>query len=247
MVLTCRTFSWWGALVIVLIFGVNLKSNMSRRATHACGSSKAVADGAVIWSTLSSVSSRAPRYSFGTTIALPFLANVHRRQYRIPYKNARGEQVVSGGWSQIVQKGVALDSEVVCRRPYVQLHTTPDPNLELFTADLLAYSGENTPEWARDPFGNLASGFQEACTIRANLQHLEGALVSAMGKHGSRYWTLQFDICIRFGGTELESYLEWEDNVGIFDSYMPLETDNKKQGIKRTGPVSIVPQDTIDL
>ncbi|KAF8754983.1 ATP binding [Rhizoctonia solani] len=192
--------------------------------------SKAVADGAVIWSTLSSVSSRAPRYSFGTTIALPFLANVHRRQYRIPYKNARGEQVVSGGWSQIVQKGVALDSEVVCRRPYVQLHTTPDPNLELFTADLLAYSGENTPEWARDPFGNLASGFQEACTIRANLQHLEGALVSAMGKHGSRYWTLQFDICIRFGGTELESYLEWEENVGIFDSYTPLETDNTAFG-----------------
>ncbi|CAE6415064.1 unnamed protein product [Rhizoctonia solani] len=192
--------------------------------------SKAVADGAVIWSTLSSVSSRAPRYSFGTTIAIPFRANVHRRQHRVPYANARGEQVVSGGWSQIVQKGVALDSEVVCRRPYVHLHTTSNPDLELFTVDLLAYSSENKPEWARGPHGDLSPGFQEACTIRANLQNLEGALVSAMGKHGSRYWTLQFEICIRFGGTELESYLEWEEN-----------------GIKRTGPASIVPQDSIDL
>jgi hypothetical protein len=64
---------------------------------------------------------------------------------------------------------------------------------------------------------SLSPGFQEACKIRANLQNLEGALVSGMGKHGSRYWTLQFDVCIRFGGTEIESYLEWEENVSLFD------------------------------
>ncbi|KAF8695037.1 ATP binding, partial [Rhizoctonia solani] len=179
--------------------------------------SKAVADGAVIWSTLSSVSSRAPRYSFGVTVTVPFLTDIHRRQHRFPYTNARGEQVVSGGWSQIVQKGVALDSEVVCRRPYVRTYKTSNPDLELFNVDLLAYSSENTPEWGRDPYGNLAPGFQEACKIRANLRNLEGALVSATGKHGSRYWTLDFDVCIRFGGTELESYLEWSENVSIAD------------------------------
>ncbi|KAL5632506.1 hypothetical protein ACGC1H_005453 [Rhizoctonia solani] len=188
--------------------------------------SKAVADGAVIWSTLSSVYSRAPRYSFGAAIAIPFIPGIH--QMRKPYTSARGQQMVSGAWSQIVQKGVALDSEVVCRKPYAQLYKSATPDLELFTVDLLAYSGDDVPEWAHDPRKKLRPGFQGACTIRANLKNLEGALVSGMGKNGDRYWTLHFTVCIRFGGTELESYLEWEEN-----------------GVKHTGPVSLVPQEIL--
>ncbi|CAE6368533.1 unnamed protein product [Rhizoctonia solani] len=189
--------------------------------------SKAVADGAVIWNMLSSVYSRAPRYSFGAAIAVPFLPGIH--QMRVPYTSARGQQMVFGAWSQIVQKGIALDSEVVCRRPYAQLYASATPDLELYTVDLLAYSGEDVPGWAYDPNRSLHSGFQDACTIRANLKGLEGALVSDVGRNGTRYWTLRFNVCIRFGGTELESYLEWEEN-----------------GVKRTGPVSLVPQD-VDL
>lgn len=29
------------------------------------------------------------------------------------------------------------------------------------------------------------------------------------------YWRLYFDICIRFGGTELEAFIEWEENVRL--------------------------------
>ncbi|CAE6478927.1 unnamed protein product [Rhizoctonia solani] len=138
--------------------------------------SKAVADGAVIWSTLSSVYSRAPRYSFGAAIAIPFIPGIH--QMRVPYTSARGYQMVFGAWSQIVQKGVALDAEAVCRKPYAQLYKSANPDLELFTVDLLAYPGDDVPEWAHDPSKKLCPGFQDACTIRANLKNLEGALVS---------------------------------------------------------------------
>ncbi|KAH7336869.1 hypothetical protein B0J17DRAFT_718783 [Rhizoctonia solani] len=191
--------------------------------------SKAVADGAVIWSTLSSVYSRAPRYSFGISIGLPFKPKVHLLQGRVPYMEANGEQIVSGGWSQIVQKGVALDSEVVCRSSYVQWYTTATPYLELYTIRLLAYSGTNAPDWAHNSSGGFCPGFQDACMIRANLKQLEGALVYGVGARGARYWTLNFEVCIRFGGTELESYLEWKEN-----------------GVTRRGAVSLVPQD-IDL
>ncbi|CAE6449773.1 unnamed protein product [Rhizoctonia solani] len=207
-------------------FKKRYESRGSRITLTNDSTSKAVADGALIWSTLSSVYSRAPRYSFGIHIAIPFLSNVHSRQGRSSYIDASGEAMVSGAWSQIVQKGVALDSEVVCRSPYVQHHSTGTPDLELFTVNLIAYSGEGTPEWVHSPNGSLCSGFQRACTIKANLKNLEGALTSATGRHGSRYWSLNFDVCIRFGGTELESYLEWNEH-----------------GIKRTGPASIVPQE----
>ncbi|QRW20316.1 heat shock protein 70 kDa 12B [Rhizoctonia solani] len=189
-------------------------------------SSKAVADGALIWSTISSVHSRAPRYSFGIKILVPFLSHIHTRQGRVSYTDADGEEVVSGGWSQIVQKGVALDSEVVCRRRYHCRYSTGTPYLEVFTIDLISYSGDGTPEWVNSPNGSLCPGFRTSCTIKANLKNLEGALTSATGRHGLRYWSLSFEVCIRFGGTELESYLEWEEH-----------------GIKRTGPASIVSQE----
>jgi hypothetical protein len=75
------------------------------------------------------------------------------------------------------------------------------------------------------------------------LKNLEGALVASTGARGSRYWTLGFDICIRFGGTELESYLEWQEHVSIFVPSPWLAIDQYYQGIKRTGPVTIVSQD----
>ncbi|CCO34363.1 hypothetical protein BN14_08461 [Rhizoctonia solani AG-1 IB] len=198
------------------------------RITHNTNdsNSKAVADGALIWSTLSSVHSRAPRYSFGIDVLTPFLFGTHSLQGRVPFVHLTGEQMVSGAWSQIVQKGVALDSKVVCRRSYVRQYSTGRPSLEFFNKELMAYSGEGTPEWAYSPNKTLYPGFRVSCTIRANLKKLEGALVSATGRNGTRYWSLSFEICIRFGGTELESYLEWEEH-----------------GIKRTGPASIVSQD----
>ncbi|CUA72499.1 Heat shock 70 kDa protein 12B [Homo sapiens] [Rhizoctonia solani] len=191
--------------------------------------SKAVADGAVIWSTLSSVYSRAPRYSFGTDASTLFSPFLHGRLSRVPYTCVSGEEMVSGVWSQIVQKGVALDAEVVCRESYRHLYATAHPDLELYTFDLLAYSGDDKPEWALSPSGAMLPKFQNACTVRANLRNLQGALKSDIGPHGSRYWTLNYDVCIRFGGTELEGYMEWEE-----------------AGVTRRGPVTIISQE-IDL
>jgi hypothetical protein len=61
----------------------------------------------------------------------------------------------------------------------------------------------------------LLGGFQKSCTIAADLNNLSGALEPRIGAHGSMYWRLYFDVCIRFGGTELEAYLEWEENVSL--------------------------------
>ncbi|CCO31393.1 hypothetical protein BN14_05434 [Rhizoctonia solani AG-1 IB] len=173
--------------------------------------SKAVADGAVIWSTLSSVYSRAPRYSFGTDASRTYLPFIHDRQGRAPYTCVTGEEMVSGG--------VALDAEVVCRESYRHLYASPNPSLELYTLDLLAYSGDDKPEWALDAADEILPGFQRSCTVRANLKNLQGALKSSIGINGNRYWTLNYDVCIRFGGTELEGYMEWEEKVSIVDPY----------------------------
>jgi hypothetical protein len=61
--------------------------------------------------------------------------------------------------------------------------------------------------------GTLVNGFRNVCQITADLSNLSGALERKDGQSGKTYWYLGFDVCIRFGGTELEAFLEWKEFV----------------------------------
>ncbi|KAH7325425.1 hypothetical protein B0J17DRAFT_681320 [Rhizoctonia solani] len=168
--------------------------------------SKAVADGAVIWSIISSVASRAPRYSFGaicTRISLPW---VEGRQGRKMYLGAHGMPVIPGAWSQVAHKGVALDAEATYREAYTNSYRTENPDLKSLSMDLYAYAGNDVPDWAWDKNENLLPKFRKVCTISADLRGLEGALERKVGLRGSDYWELEVSVCMRFGGTELEAF-----------------------------------------
>ena len=60
--------------------------------------------------------------------------------------------------------------------------------------------------------GNLAHGIEDVCTISADLSGLSGALEQRWGSDGA-YWRLDYKIGIQFGGTELQAYLEWTEDV----------------------------------
>jgi hypothetical protein len=63
-----------------------------------------------------------------------------------------------------------------------------------------------------DLIDDLIPGFKQMCSVQADLSGLRGGLVQSMGTKGY-YWTLNFDIGIRFGGTELEAFIEWKEGV----------------------------------
>ncbi|KAJ1303451.1 hypothetical protein OPQ81_011640 [Rhizoctonia solani] len=229
-----RTFSWLGDLVIVPIFEANSRNDMSHevRGLH---------------SPMIQRQKLSPMVQSSGVLLAVFILVLHDTRLeplllprsslvftadsgRTSYMNAKGEPVVS--WCMVSDSpkgsGLGLRSGMP-KIIHSTLYDCESPDLELFTVELLAFLGEYTPEWAYDPHNDLCPGFRDSCTIRANLRNLEGALTSGTGRHGSRYWSLDFDICIRFGGTELESYIEWEE-----------------RGIKRKGPVAIISQE-IDL
>ncbi|CAE6431486.1 unnamed protein product, partial [Rhizoctonia solani] len=112
---------------------------------------------------------------------------------------------------------------------FSQAFDSPRPDLNYFEISLISYSYDGEPMWAKDKRGVWANGFQNCCIISANLATLSGALEPKVGANGSKYWRLYFDVCIRFGGTELEAYLEWEEN-----------------GITRTSALTIIPGDPIE-
>lgn len=65
----------------------------------------------------------------------------------------------------------------------------------------------------KQPLGNLAAGFQKICVVSANLDNLRSALARNVAPNGLAYWSLSFNVCIRFGRTELEAFLEWTEGV----------------------------------
>ncbi|CAE6446619.1 Heat shock 70 kDa protein 12A OS=Homo sapiens GN=HSPA12A PE=1 SV=2 [Rhizoctonia solani AG-1 IB] len=192
-------------------------------------SSKAVADGAIIWNSTSSVVGRAPRSSFGIETSMRYNSGNPDHQGRDVITCPSGNQKVSGIWSQIAAKGITLDARAVARESFSQAFNTPTPDLSNFEVTLISFSNNGEPMWARDKRGVLANGFQNSCTISANLTNLSGALEPRIGVQGNKYWRLYFEVCIRFGGTELEAYLEWEEG-----------------GAAHTGDVTIVPEDPVD-
>ncbi|GAB1528561.1 hypothetical protein RhiTH_011755, partial [Rhizoctonia solani] len=192
--------------------------------------SKAVADGCVIWNTLCSVTSRTPRRSFGMTCATAILPWMPEAEGRTVFIGPQGIPLTPGKWVQIIQKGVPTDAESTFRTTFHRSIMEDNPTSITLSTEILTYSGDDEPIWAKDPKGALNPGFEKLCTITAQLWDLEGAMEKKTGLTGIDYWDLAADICISFGTTELQAHLEWEKN-----------------GIKRKGPAVIVPGRPVDL
>ncbi|KAG8710383.1 hypothetical protein FRC11_004568 [Ceratobasidium sp. 423] len=143
-------------------------------------SSKAVADGAIIWS-----------YNLSDP--------QHRgREF---YVGLDGRELVAGKWDTIVVK--------VPGRTFTN-------HLGQFEGMIEAYAGDSPPYWSKNDNGLYNPGFRSECKVTANLQNLSGALEMSFGAGGKIYWELEFCLCIRFGGVELEAFIEWKENVKQF-------------------------------
>ncbi|KAF8594083.1 hypothetical protein BDV93DRAFT_183817 [Ceratobasidium sp. AG-I] len=190
--------------------------------TTSDGTSKAVADGALIWFSSNSVVKRAPRFSYGIEVLVPHKSQLqaHRRRKTVSWPS--GLYSV-GGWSQIVTKGIPIDCDLVTRRPYFREYPSANPQLDNFTEDLWRHMLIGVPEWMRFKPGSLMPGFDPACSIKANLNGLRHMLAPHRNSNGEEYWYLSFNVCIHFGRTELQAYLEWVEN-----------------GVTRTGPARII-------
>ncbi|ELU36999.1 hypothetical protein AG1IA_08972 [Rhizoctonia solani AG-1 IA] len=150
---------------------------------------KAVADGAVIWCGKLSVVSRATRMPFGVEINDPYNAREPNHAGRPVHRHDAGYDYVTGKWSQIVGR-VRLES-----------------------VTMFAYTADGTPNaWLRDPQGNMNRGFEQICEVEADLSGMRQALKRKTGRDGEYYY-LDFTMALQFGGTEIQAFVEWEQDV----------------------------------
>ena len=71
---------------------------------------------------------------------------------------------------------------------------------------------------------------------------MRGLLIKEMGSKGY-YWILKYRIGIRFGGTELEAFIEWTEGVYIFHhAYIYLHVDDASSQNKTcTSKAAVIP------
>ncbi|CAE6440499.1 unnamed protein product [Rhizoctonia solani] len=110
--------------------------------------SKAVADGTIIWYSSNNVVKRTPWHSYGIEILVPYDPRTKTHKGRKVIQWPTGA-FVKGGWSQIVPGGIPVDCDSVSRRPYYREYTTPNPQLSNFAEDIWYYTLKGVPQWMR--------------------------------------------------------------------------------------------------
>jgi len=78
------------------------------------------------------------------------------------------------------------------------------------------------------------------CTLNANLSALAGALQIQTGSRGKKFYRVDYNVCIYFGGTQLRAKLQWMEKVSTFTS-RNLSLFTKSQKVVREGPVTVMP------
>ncbi|KAF8336893.1 uncharacterized protein EI90DRAFT_3013883 [Cantharellus anzutake] len=176
------------------------------------GGSKAVSDGMIMWHATCLVTARACRFDYGVSNSTPYDSEDPRHTRRTPYSSFDGGNKISDVWCPLVRRGNIHQPNDDVELGWSRSYATP-PNLCHITKTIYAYTlnGQEEPHFITDLYGTLAPGFEEICTISADMSGLSGALEECQGVQG-KYWKLRFNICIKFGGTELQAYITWTED-----------------------------------
>ncbi|CAE6460910.1 unnamed protein product [Rhizoctonia solani] len=234
----CSQISYFPVSYVILVGGFGSNPYLSKRLNTrldytGCqvispteSTSKAVADGAVIWHCVNSVIKRAPRLSYGIKSTRRYDPHNPEHIGRETYEWPSGTRV-SGRWSRIVAQGVPVECDAWSRKGYYREYRRPDPDLGNMSVKLYGSAYGEISGWMVDKAGNPNPGFQVVCNITGDLSAMENALQIHKNSDGTEYWTLDYDVCIRFGRTELEACLEWKEKA-LLECSRPLFTPKTK-------------------
>ncbi|KAG8724428.1 hypothetical protein FRC09_018716 [Ceratobasidium sp. 395] len=186
---------------------------------------KPVADGAAIWAIARSVVSRVTRYSFGTDYCVPYNEHDPAQNGRAKRLLPSGMCIVADGWSEIVAEETLMSYDSSLQHSYTQQFRALPPTRNTIVANIYSTTSNSDAPFMRDRHGVLLPGWKHVCVVSAEVENPKGTVRRHKNPTtGMCYWTLSFRIAIRFGGTQLEAFIEWEEN-----------------GTTMTGPATVIP------
>jgi hypothetical protein len=88
----------------------------------------------------------------------------------------------------------------------------------------------------------LYPDFERECIVTANLQNIRGLVKLINPLTREPFWVIKFQIGIKFGGTQLSAFIEWEENVRQVLLFSCDQMLKHEQGKTMTGPATVIPQ-----
>ena len=123
--------------------------------------------------------------------------------------------MIDGFFEAWVKKNSVIGEELSKTFSYERMYNTLDSGLGTFSLDIYAYDGEGDPDWGWDESRKLLPNFRRVCTLSSDLSGLRSFLTVQKGPDGQDFWTVSYDINIRFGGTALKAKMTWYEGVSI--------------------------------
>ena len=88
--------------------------------------------------------------------------------------------------------------------------------------------------------GAAVQGMRLICILNADLSALALRHQKQTGPRGNKFYRVDYDVCVYFGGTQLRANLQWKESVSAFIS-CNLSLLINSQGVLREGPVQVMP------
>ncbi|PBK82156.1 hypothetical protein ARMGADRAFT_1171030 [Armillaria gallica] len=182
--------------------------SFSRPDSHV---NKAVADGSISFYLDHFVTSRVAKYGYGLAVRIQFdPTNVEhqRRRSKTFISKSDGELKLPGAYGTILSKGVQVSEDKEFRKSF-HIKEKHVSDLNTVKQDIFCYYGSKSdPTW-KDTEPDM---YSKRFTVTADTRQATKSLVLHQGRNGKTYFSLNFDIIILFGRTEIKAQVCWIEN-----------------------------------
>ncbi|KAI0315431.1 hypothetical protein OF83DRAFT_1173828 [Amylostereum chailletii] len=184
---------------------------------------KSVAEGAVSFHIDNYVSARV-EVTYGVEGAEKYdeAKTSHKQRENDAYPDYDGELYIRGAFIPIILKGSQVPANEEFEQELIQSYSKKK-GIARITSEIICYRGDDVPEFTDEP----GKTFSTLCTISADIS--SAPMLQIKGPIGT-YHERHYSIVMSLGLTELKAHVAWKVN-----------------GIKQTGPASVVYDDDFDL
>lgn len=182
---------------------------------------KAAAEGALIWLFKQAVTARIARYTIGVMVGVDYDPSnpEHNRRRDSVWMAADGVLRIFGGFRPLLRKGTRVPSDFTQISKFARAYQSLSGDLGSHSSVLFVWEGKGTIDWLMDTQGKYLPQVRTLCTLKADISSLRKSLKSDIGPKGE-YYKVKFAIAVRFGGTQLQAMLQW--NEGVLSSCSPF-------------------------
>jgi len=180
--------------------------HLCRPASHV---NKAVADGAVSFYIDHLVTSRTSKFIYGIDCNYYYDSSLadHRERANTKFNDPSGQPRLPNGFGSILKKGIQVSEQQEFRRPFVFRGSSPS-ELTSVQVSVFAYRGSLLePTWMDKEPGS----FTKMCTVIADTSKFCNSLSPQISFPSNTYYSLDIEVILLFGLTELKAQISWND------------------------------------